>query len=181
MVGTYLVVNLLYSIKLKEIVLLDVFLIASGFMLRVLAGAYAIDVPVSSWIVLCTMFVSLLLGFAKRRGEIVMVGNRPEPGGRKVLFLYRVDFIDQMLTITAAGAVITYALYTVAPSTLLIFGTEKAIYTTVFVLFGVFRYLYLVHSGRSTDNPTLTVTSDPAILMTGILWIVSCVLLIYGR
>jgi 4-hydroxybenzoate polyprenyltransferase len=180
-IGTYFLLNILYSLKLKEVVLLDVFVVASGFMLRVLAGAYAIDVPVSNWIVLCTMFISLLLGFAKRRGELALVGGQSDFRGRKVLLLYRAEFIDQMLTITAAGAVITYALYTVAPSTLAIFGTEKAIYTTVFVLFGVFRYLFLVHSGKATDNPSATITSDPPILLTGLLWIATCIVLIYLR
>jgi 4-hydroxybenzoate polyprenyltransferase len=177
--GTYVLLNIVYSLKLKEIVLLDVFLISSGFMLRVLAGAYAISVPVSNWIVLCTMFISLLLGFSKRRGELVAAESGEVQVKRKVYLLYNVDFIDQMLTITAAGAVITYALYTVAPSTLAMFRTEKAIYTTVFVLYGVFRYLYLVHTGKATGNPTRTVTSDPSILVTGFLWILSCVFLIY--
>jgi 4-hydroxybenzoate polyprenyltransferase len=176
----YLLINILYSIKLKEIILLDVFLVASGFMLRVLAGAYAIDVPVSSWIVLCTMFISLFLGFAKRRGELLLGSGSRSGSERKVLLVYRVEFIDQMLTIAAAGAVITYALYTVAPSTQEVFRTDKVIYTTVFVLYGVFRYLYLVHTTRSTDNPTAAVTTDGTIVATGLLWIVTCVFMIYS-
>ena len=175
----YFVMNVAYSLKLKEVVLLDVFIIAAGFMLRVLGGAYAIDVAVSSWLVLCTMFISLFLGFAKRRSELVM---NQESGGtfeRKVLSLYSVSFIDHMLTIAAAGTVISYALYTVAQRTIEIFGTEKMIYTTVFVIFGVFRYLYLVHMTGSTQNPTKAVTSDLTILATGLLWIISCIILIY--
>jgi len=178
--AAYLLINILYSFKLKEIILLDVFLVASGFMLRVLAGAYAIHVPVSGWIVLCTMFISLFLGFAKRRGELVL-NPRPAAGSeRKVLLLYRVEFIDQVLTIAAAGAVISYALYTAAPTTLEVFRTDKAVYTTVFVLYGVFRYLYLIHTARSTDNPTLAVTSDRTIVVTGVLWIATCIAMIYS-
>jgi 4-hydroxybenzoate polyprenyltransferase len=177
---SYFVLNLAYSFKLKNIVLLDVFVIASGFMMRVLAGAYAINVQVSSWIVLCSMFISLFLGFAKRRGEIVLTRKEGVSTERKVLRLYRVDFIDQMLTIAATGAVVSYALYTVAPRTVEQLGTEKMIYTTVFVIYGIFRYLYLIHMTDSTENPTNAVTSDFAILLTGLLWIASCIVLIYS-
>ena len=180
LLGFYFFLNLAYSFRLKEVVLLDVFTVASGFMLRVLGGAYAIDVRVSSWIVLCTLFISLFLGFAKRRGELIMNQDLGIASRRKVLLRYSVSFLDQMLTITAAGAVISYALYTVAPRTLEIYGTDKMIYTTVFVLYGVFRYLHIIHSGTSTENPTNTVTSDVTILITGILWIIACIVLIYS-
>jgi len=178
---SYFVLNIAYSLKLKEVVLLDVFIIAAGFMMRVLAGAYAIQVEVSSWIVLCTMFIALFLGFAKRRGEIVLLDTQGGQKERKVLSDYRVAFIDQMLTIAAAGTVISYALYTVAVRTLEVLGTDKMIYTTVFVLYGIFRYLYLIHTGELTENPTAALTSDPAIVVTGVLWILSCVVLIYLR
>ncbi len=176
----YFVLNIAYSFKLKEIVLLDVFIIAAGFMLRVLGGAYAIDVQVSSWIVLCSLFISLFLGFAKRRSELVQTSGLTGRSIRKVLRVYRVDFIDQMLTIAAAGAVISYALYTVAPRTLEVFGTDKMIYTTVFVIYGVFRYLYLIHTSPSIENPTNALISDPPILITGVLWIITCIGLIYS-
>jgi 4-hydroxybenzoate polyprenyltransferase len=174
----YFVLNLAYSYKLKEVVLLDVFIISAGFMLRVLGGAYAIDVQVSTWIVLCSLFISLFLGFAKRRGELVQLQGDVQE--RKVLSLYKTDFIDQMLTIAAAGAVISYALYTVAPRTIEMFGTDKMIYTTVFVIYGVFRYLYIIHTSSASENPTNAVTSDFTILGTGILWILSCIILIYS-
>jgi 4-hydroxybenzoate polyprenyltransferase len=174
----YFLLNLGYSFKLKEIVLLDVFIISAGFMLRVLGGAYAINVEVSTWIVLCSLFISLFLGFAKRRGELVQFQRTSQE--RKVLSLYKIDFIDQMLTIAAAGAVISYALYTVAPRTIEMFGTEKMIYTTVFVIYGIFRYLYIIHTSSANENPTNAVTSDFAIIGTGILWILSCVALIYS-
>jgi 4-hydroxybenzoate polyprenyltransferase len=176
----YVVLNVAYSLKLKDVVLLDVFTIAAGFMLRVVGGAAAIDVPVSSWIVLCTLFISLFLGGAKRRGEIMRLREDAAAAERKVLKVYSVSFLDQLLTITAAGAVISYALYTVAPRTVEAFGTDKLIYTTIFVLFGVFRYLHLSHTSKSTENPTNTVTSDPVILVVVFLWIVACILIIYG-
>ncbi len=177
--AAYFVINLAYSAKLKEIVLLDVFIIASGFMLRVLGGAFAINVQVSSWIVLCTLFVSLFLGFAKRRGELLLSQQVRPDIERKVLTSYSVGFIDQMLTIAVAGTVISYALYTVAPRTVEIFGTEKMIYTTVFVIYGLFRYLYLIHMKNSTENPTNAVVSDFPIVATTILWALTCISLIY--
>jgi 4-hydroxybenzoate polyprenyltransferase len=176
----YFVMNLAYTLKLKEVFLLDVFIIAAGFMLRVLGGAYAIEVFVSSWIVLCSLFISLFLGFAKRRGELVAVQNAGAVSERKVLQHYRVELIDQILTITAAGTVISYAMYTVAPRTIEIFGTDKLIYTTVFVIYGVFRYLYLIHT-ESVENPTSTVSSDLPIIANAALWIAACVVLIYFR
>jgi 4-hydroxybenzoate polyprenyltransferase len=175
----YFLLNLAYSFRLKEVILLDVFLIAAGFMLRVLGGACAISVQVSSWIVLCSMFISLFLGFAKRRGELVNVQGAESGAPRHVLRLYRVEFLDQMLTISAAGAVIAYALYTVAPRTLAMFGTENLIYTTIFVIYGVFRYLYLIHSGKHGENPTNALTSDIPIIVNGVLWVLTCVYLIY--
>jgi 4-hydroxybenzoate polyprenyltransferase len=180
MLCAYFLMNLAYSFKLKEIVLLDVFVIAAGFMMRVLGGAYAINVQVSTWLVLCTLFISLFLGFAKRRSELVHVSSATVTG-RKVLQHYQVGFLDQMLTITAAGAVISYALYTVAPRTLQVFGTDKLIYTTVFVIYGVFRYLLLIHTTSDTEKPTDVLTSDGPLLATGLLWVLACIFLIYVR
>ncbi|MEK7670662.1 MAG: decaprenyl-phosphate phosphoribosyltransferase [Bacteroidota bacterium] len=176
----YFLLNLAYSLKLKDVVLLDVFIIAAGFMMRVLGGAYAIKVETSTWLVLCTLFISLFLGFAKRRSELVQIPHSTFTE-RKVLERYRVVFLDQMLTIAAAGAVISYALYTVAPRTQQVFGTDKLIYSTVFVIYGVFRYLYLIHTTTSTDKPADVVTSDVAILGTVLLWVLTCVSLIYFR
>ena len=108
---------------------------------------------------------------------------RRESGGmyeRKVLSLYSIGFIDHMLTISAASTVISYALYTVAQRTVEMLGTDKMIYTTVLVLFGVFRYLYLVHMSELTENPTKTVTTDLTIFVTGLLWIIACIILIYA-
>jgi len=177
--ASYLAMNVAYSMKLKEIVLVDVFFIAAGFMMRVLGGAFAIGVQVSSWIVLCTLFTSLFLGFAKRRGELQLLQQIRPAQERKVLTSYGVGFIDQMLTIAAAGAVISYALYTVAPRTVEMFGTEKLIYTTVFVIYGVFRYLYLIHMKDSTENPTNAVVSDLPIVAVTVLWAATCIVIIY--
>jgi hypothetical protein len=127
------------------------------------------------------MFISLFLGFAKRRGELVHFSASAESAPRPVLRRYSLAFLDQMLTIAAAATVIAYALYTVAPRTIEMFGTDRLIYTTVFVIYGVFRYLFLIHSGEKSENPTNALTSDVPILVNGLLWIVACVYLIYFR
>jgi len=178
--GAYFLFNLAYSFRLKDVLLLDVFIVAAGFMFRVLGGAYAINVQVSSWLVLCSLFISLFLGFAKRRGELAVAPGLEGGTGRKVLRLYSASFIDQLMTIAAAGTVISYALYTVAPRTIETFRTEKLIYTTVFVLYGVFRYIYLVQTTSKVENPTNAVTTDLPIVLTSLFWILSCVVLIYS-
>lgn len=175
----YFVLNLAYSFFLKRVILLDVFIIAAGFMLRVLAGAFAIDVQVSHWLVLCTLFVSIFLAISKRRGEMMLVQHMEGYEGRPVLRDYDVVFIDQMMTIAAAGMAISYALYTVAERTVSIFGTENLIFTTVFVLFGIFRYLYLVRVKQTDDNPTHLLITDAAMMVNVAAWFLTCVVIIY--
>jgi len=175
----YFGLNFGYSFWLKQLILVDVFIIAAGFMLRVLAGAFVIDVEVSHWLVLCTLFVSLFLAISKRRGELLLAQTSPGFSGRQVLREYDVAFVDQLITIAAAGMAISYALYTVAERTVTIFKTENLIFTTVFVLFGIFRYLYVLKSKRIEDNPTFMLVSDPVMMMNVAAWFVSCVAIIY--
>lgn len=146
----YVIMNILYSFKLKKIVLIDVFVIAAGFILRIIAGGYAINVKISSWLIMTTLFVSIFLGIAKRRSEFVHANfDAPLlPDGsstRKVLEDYDLSLIDQILSVSAASVIIAYALYTVSERTVQAFGTESLIYTTFFVVYGIFRYLYLIH------------------------------------
>lgn len=175
----YFAINIAYSWKLKEIIILDVFVIAAGFMLRVLGGAYVISVPVSSWMILCTIFISLFLGLAKRRGEIIVMQSSSSGSGRKVLTEYNLEFIDQMITVVTSGTVISYALYTVSERTKEIFHTENLIYTTVFVIFGIFRYLYLMYKKNLGESPTYIVTTDLPMIINIALWMISCVAIIY--
>jgi 4-hydroxybenzoate polyprenyltransferase len=151
--GLYVVLNLIYSFWLKKVVLLDVFIIAAGFMLRVLAGVFAIDVVISPWLVLCTLFVSVFLAISKRRGELMLGASARAYNARPVLREYDVAFMDQIMTVAASGMAISYALYTVAERTVVTFGTENLIFTTVFVLFGIFRYIFLVRDRKKDDNP----------------------------
>ena len=176
----YLFANLLYSLKVKSIVLLDVFFISLGFMLRVLGGAAAIDVPISSWMVLTAIFISLFLAISKRRGELSQVVNTDNiEKQRKVLKEYSIEFADQLNTIAAAGTIISYALYTVSDRTVTMFGTEKLIYTTPFVIYGIFRYMYLMHKKNMGESPTSIVTKDIPIMINVFLFLIFSLVIIY--
>lgn len=177
--GIYFVLNLAYSFGLKRVILVDVFVIAAGFMLRVLAGAFAIAVLISPWLVLCTLFVSVFLAISKRRGELLLTTGTNGYTGRLVLHDYDLPLMDQLMTIAAAGMAISYALYTVAERTVLIFGTDNLIFTTVFVLFGIFRYLFLVRKKKIDDNPAHLLISDAVMVINVLAWFASCVAIIY--
>lgn len=175
----YLGLNLSYSFGLKKVFLLDVFLIAAGFMLRVLAGAFAIQVQASPWLILCTLFISVFLAVSKRRAEILLTITEESELARPVLRQYDLQFIDQMMTIAASGMAISYALYTVASRTVEVFGTENLIFTTVFVLFGIFRYLHIMRTHKTEDNPTILLASDAPMVVNVLAWLASCVFIIY--
>ncbi|HXG38975.1 MAG TPA: decaprenyl-phosphate phosphoribosyltransferase [Bacteroidota bacterium] len=175
----YIVLNVAYSFWLKHVILLDVFIVAAGFMIRVLAGAYAIDVATSHWLVLCTLFVSLFLSTSKRRGELVMSQQLEGYEGRAVLKQYDLTSIDQIMTVAAAGMAISYALYTVSERTVTMFGTENLIFTTVFVLFGIFRYLILIKTKPMEDNPVRLLLGDLLIMVNIFAWFLTCVMIIY--
>ena len=176
----YFITNLLYSLQIKNIVLLDVFFISFGFMLRVLGGAAAIEVIVSSWMILTTIFISLFLAISKRRGELSMVTNQENiEKQRRVLKEYDIQFADQLNTIAAAGTIISYALYTVSERTVNTFGTEKLIYTTPFVIYGIFRYMYLMHKKNMGESPTSIVTKDIPIIINVLMWFAVCIVIIY--
>ena len=174
LVVSFVVLNVLYSFWLKNLVIFDIFSIAAGFSIRVLAGAFVILVPISSWLLLTTMFISLFLGVMKRRSELVLVSENfnsiklqvnNESQSRKVLTQYSLNFADQIATVAAAGVIICYALYTVAPRTVSVFDTERLIYTTPFVVFGIFRFMYLEYISGKGENTTRTLATDlPMIL-----------------
>lgn len=178
----YILTNFVYSFKIKSVVLLDVFFISFGFMLRVLGGAAAIGVMVSSWMILTTIFLSLFLAISKRRGELSQSLNKESiDKQRKVLKEYSVEFADQLNTIAAAGTIISYALYTVSERTVMTFGTEKLIYTTPFVIYGIFRYMYLMHQKNLGESPTTIVTKDLPIIICVIGWFLFSIILIYRQ
>lgn len=175
----YFVINILYSFKVKHIVILDVFFVSFGFMLRVAAGAAAISVPVSSWMILTTIFVSLFLAVSKRRAELSQIEQEDIEKQRKVLDHYAIEFTEQMNTIAATGTIICYALYTVSSKAISTFQTDKLIYTTPFVIYGIFRYLYLIHKKNLGESPTQIVTKDIPIIINTIIWFIASALIIY--
>jgi 4-hydroxybenzoate polyprenyltransferase len=175
----YVLLNVLYTIKLKHIVILDVFIISLGFMLRVEGGAAAIDVPISSWMILTTMFLSLFLAISKRRAELSAAENDNVESQRKVLGHYDIPFTDQMNTVAVTGTIICYALYTVSDRTVNIFHTENLIYTTPFVIYGMFRYLYLIHKKNLGENPEQIVTKDLSLIINILLWFAASFAIIY--
>ena len=166
----FVLLNILYSFWFKHIVILDVFSIATGFSIRVLAGAVVIAVPISSWLILTTMFISLFLGVMKRHSELILVAESENAPSRKVLSQYSLNFADQMATVAAAGVIICYALYTVSERTISAFGTENLIYTTPFVVYGIFRFMYLEYISNKGDNTTKIVFSDLQIILTVIIY-----------
>lgn len=178
-ISLYLINNLLYTFKFKNVVLLDVFSISAGFMLRVVAGAFAISVSVSSWMIITTIFISLFLGISKRRAELSGPNQDNLEKQRKVLSDYDVVFVDQMNTIAATGTILSYALYTVSEKAVQAFHSELLIYTTPFVIYGIFRYLYLLHKKNLGESPTQIVTRDIPIIINSIFWLISCALIIY--
>jgi 4-hydroxybenzoate polyprenyltransferase len=178
-VAAFIVLNILYTFYFKHIVILDVFSIAAGFTLRVLAGAFVINVPISSWLILTTMFISLFLGVMKRHSELTLTPENTKSSSRKVLAEYSLNFADQMATVAAAGVIICYALYTVAARTVSVFSTENLIYTTPFVVFGIFRYMYLEYKNNSGENTTKVLATDSAMIITVALYIITTVLIIY--
>lgn len=174
----FLFLNILYSFYLKHIVILDIFSIAAGFSIRVLAGAAVIEVPVSSWLILTTMFISLFLGVMKRHSELVQVADSNKVT-RKVLAEYSTNFTNQMATVAASGVIICYALYTVSQRTVSVFNTQNLIYTTPFVVFGIFRYMYLEYQNNQGENTTQVMMTDIPMILTVISYAVVTVLIIY--
>jgi 4-hydroxybenzoate polyprenyltransferase len=176
---SYFLLNIFYTFIFKHIVLLDIFSLAAGFMLRVMAGAFVISVEVSSWLILTTMFISLFLGIMKRRSELILINDDPNKNTRKVLASYSLNFTDQMSTIAAAGVIICYALYTVSERTIKIFNTENMIYTTPFVVFGIFRYMFLVYMNKKGENTVEIMLTDIPMIINVILYIIAIVSIIY--
>lgn len=176
----YLTVQMLYNYRLKEVVILDVFCVSAGFFLRVLAGAVAIQVVISHWLVVCTILLSMFLALAKRRHELVFMGLSEAENHRSVLSKYSSYLLDQMVAVITAGALLSYMLYCVSSETIEKFGTDKLIYTFPFVLYGIFRYLYLIHKKDQGGSPEKVLLSDRPLLLDVILWVLFCILFIYG-
>lgn len=170
-VGVYMTSNLLYSIKLKQFAIVDAFLIALGFMLRVVAGAYAAAAPISQWLLLSTLFLALFLAFCKRRAEMDLLGADASQH-RKNLGQYTPEFLDQVTSVLAGCAIITYAMYTVDETTAAKFGADnELVWTVPLVVFGLFRYLLLVQRQEGGGSPTrVLLGGDVIFVINALLW-----------
>lgn len=178
LLATYWAMNYLYSSWLKHQVILDVFVIAGGFVLRVVGGGVAIGVPISDWLLICTTLLALFLGFSKRRHELGMLGTEAV-SHRQVLSEYSRAFLDMMIGVVTASTVMSYALYTVSEETVRKFHTRALLLTLPFVLYGIFRYLYLVYHRSEGGDPTQTLLSDRPTLVNVVLWAIVATCIIY--
>jgi 4-hydroxybenzoate polyprenyltransferase len=174
LVAAYGALTFAYSIVLKKLVIIDVMTIAGCFLLRVLTGAVAVGVDASPWLLVCTGMVSLFLGFTKRRQEAVLEKNA-QFGARPVLEHYTLPFLDQMVSMVSAGTVLSYTIYaTQSP-----LAGDKMLWTVPMVVYGVFRYLYLIYHREDASSTANLVTSDPGIIGAAITWAVAAALVVY--
>lgn len=176
----YLALLALYSGPLKQIVIIDALTIALGFVLRAAAGAVAIDVPISHWLLVLTIQLALFLAFSKRRHELVTLSGQAT-NHRLSLGEYTPELLDQMISIVAASTLIAYAIYTISPETEQKFGTNLLGLTLPFPLYGIFRYLYLVHRKADGGSPSETLLTDRPLLACVALWGLAVIAIIYGR
>lgn len=171
----FLALNLAYSLKLKQIMGLDVLSIAVGFVLRAIAGVNVLapsqpGIQISPWLLVCTLFLALFLGLGKRRAELAELEQDAERH-RKSLANYSMALLNQMIAMVSAATVISYSIYTISPATVNKFHTEKLVYTIPFVVYGLWRYLYLVFERKSGGNPSEVLLTDVPLLVNVVLWV----------
>ncbi len=174
----YVALTLSYSAALKNIFIVDVLAVALGFVIRAIAGAVAIHVVFSNWLIVCTLFLALFLALGKRRGEIALLEHDAR-NHREVLHHYSIAFIDQMLVIVAGGALITFTIYTCSPEVVERIGTDKLYMTLPFVVYGLARYLWLVQRNEGGD-PSQVLLKDWPTCLSVLLWAATCVAIIYA-
>lgn len=176
--GGYAAMQIAYSTYLKHLVILDVLLIAIGFVLRVVAGAVAIQVPVSNWLYLCTLLLALFLGFAKRRHELSSLQG--DAGAHRAnLSDYSLPMLDQFIAITAASCILAYGLYSVSAETVRHVGSDDLKFTVPFVIYGFFRYLFLMHRRNMGGSPEKVLLSDPPLIICILLYVSVAAVVLY--
>jgi 4-hydroxybenzoate polyprenyltransferase len=172
----YALLNVLYTVLLKNIVILDVMTIAAGFVLRAVGGGTAIDVPISSWLVVCTILLALFLGFGKRRHELASL-DKTAVEHRRSLEHYSTYFLDQMLSVVTASVVVAYTFYTLSPEVQGKLGVQNLVISVPFVLYGIFRYLYLIHKKEEGGSPSRLLLTDLPMLIDVLLWLATVLIL----
>lgn len=175
----YFFVNVAYSLKFKHYVILDVFIIAFGFILRVYAGSFALNANVSHWIILTTFFISLFLGFSKRLNELNSLSKKEEH--RYVLAFYSEELLHHFLMTAASLTIMSYALYTIDPKVILKYGTDNLIYSVPIVVFGIFRYLYLLFQKKEGGDVAETILRDKIIILTCVFWLTSTITILFFK
>ncbi len=176
--GAYLALLLLYSAVLKHIVIVDVLAIAFGFVLRAVAGAVAVAVPISNWLLMCTTLLALFLALSKRRHELTLLADGAG-GHRPILKEYTPYLLDQMIGVVTASTLVAYAFYAISAETAENLGTDRLILTVPFVLYGIFRYLYQVHQNQGGGSPAAMLLTDRQLLACVALWAATLILLLY--
>ncbi len=178
--AVYFVMQVAYSLRLKRVVVLDVMIVAIGFAFRAVAGTFVVHVAISHWLFVCTILLALFLALAKRRHELVFL----EGGGishRSVLGKYTSTLLDQMIAVATSATVVAYCIYTIAPETVAKFGTHNLILTFPFVLYGIYRYLYLVYRRDLGGAPERVLVTDLPLIVGVLLWMASVIVVLYVK
>jgi 4-hydroxybenzoate polyprenyltransferase len=176
--GAYLALLLVYSGFLKHVVIVDVLTIAAGFVLRAVAGAVAVSVPISHWLLVCTTLLALFLVLSKRRHELTLLAEGATEH-RRILTEYSPYLLDQMVGVVTASTLVAYSIYSTSTETAERLATDRLGLTIPFVLYGIFRYLYLVHQKRGGGSPSTLLLTDRPLLACVALWVVSVVIILY--
>jgi len=174
----YFSLQITYSFFLKHRVIIDAISVALGFVLRVVAGAVVIDVTISSWLIVCTILLALFLALSKRRHELIVL-NEEARSHRIILREYTPYLLDQMISVVTASTLVAYCLYTISDTTIEKFGTKNLVLTVPFVLYGIFRYLYLIHRKEAGGSPENTFITDKPLLFDIFLWVMVVGIILY--
>jgi len=177
-IASYFGLQMLYQYQLKERVILDVFAIAGGFVLRAVAGAEAVAVEISPWLLICTLLLALFLGLAKRRGELLLLEDEAR-NHRVSLHKYSVELLDQLIAVVASATLMSYSLYTISERTVAEIGSTRMMYTIPFVIYGLFRYLYLMHRQGHGGAPDRTLLTDKPLLANVALYVLTAAAIVY--
>jgi 4-hydroxybenzoate polyprenyltransferase len=170
--AAYLVLNAAYSLALKRVVIIDVIVLALGFLLRLLAGTLGVGIAPSPWLLMCGLMLTLLLGFGKRRAELAALAA---DSGRVVLAEYSSALLDRLITVCVSGTLISYSLYTISPQTIALHGSANLVYTVPIVTYGLFRYLYLLDQQHAAEDPSRIMLTDHHMQVAALAWLAAVV------